>query len=299
MPPEQARGEAVDERADVYSLGALLFHLLAGQPPLRAPSLEAALAMLIEAPLPPLAKVQAGVPPDLLAIVGKAMAFAAADRYPTARELAADLRRFTTGQLVGAHSYSLRQLLGRWVRRHRTAVIVGAVATAALATVGGVSLRRIVRAEQVASAQRQVAVARGADAEDLMGYMLGDLRDKLVPVGQVGLLEDVARKAVAYFERAAASGAPIDLGKLAQAHHNLGEVLRIKGDLAAALAELNAALATSEAHVAKAPDASAARNALSAAARSPLVRITSPRLWCACASLPSSTGAPLAAARSK
>ncbi len=55
-------------------------------------------------------------PPDLVAIVRKAMAPSPGERYPSARELAADLVRFQTGQLVSAYRYSTRELLRRFVR---------------------------------------------------------------------------------------------------------------------------------------------------------------------------------------
>ena len=63
---------------------------------------------------------------DLVAIVEQAMAPAPRDRYPTRGELADELRRFLTGQLVGAHRYTAPQRLGRFVRRHRAAVTISA-----------------------------------------------------------------------------------------------------------------------------------------------------------------------------
>ncbi|HEX7700609.1 MAG TPA: serine/threonine-protein kinase, partial [Kofleriaceae bacterium] len=114
MPPEQAAGTGVDERADVYAIGAILYHVLAGNPPYTAGSNAELIAALMTEPPEPLASRVPGVPEELVAIVERAMARNVAKRYPTAAELADDLRRFQTGQLVGAHRYSLRELLRRW-----------------------------------------------------------------------------------------------------------------------------------------------------------------------------------------
>ena len=71
-----------------------------------------------------LARLQKGIPEELLAIVTQAMARDPARRYPSAKDLAEDLRRFLTGQLVGAHHYSRLDLLKRFVRRNRRALAV-------------------------------------------------------------------------------------------------------------------------------------------------------------------------------
>src|SRR6185436_16122887 len=94
MPPEQARGEVVDERADVFALGAMLYHLLAGRPPYRGHDVPSTLEAVRTGPPPPLRTLVPGVPSALVAIADKAMARAVAERYPSAQELAEDLRRF-------------------------------------------------------------------------------------------------------------------------------------------------------------------------------------------------------------
>jgi eukaryotic-like serine/threonine-protein kinase len=104
MPPEQARGEEVAERADVYALGALLYHVLAGAPPYRGADSSQVLAEVLTQPPASLEQLQPGLPEDLAAVVHKAMARDPAQRYPTAQELAEDLKRFQTGKLVQAHS---------------------------------------------------------------------------------------------------------------------------------------------------------------------------------------------------
>jgi tetratricopeptide (TPR) repeat protein/tRNA A-37 threonylcarbamoyl transferase component Bud32 len=247
MPPEQALGEAVDARADVYALGALLFHVLAGRSPVSGKSSQEVLATIVAGGAASLEDVQPDVPPDLLAIVAKAMAFAPADRYPSARELAEDLRQFQTGQLVSAHRYSLGQLARRWLRRHRGAVTVALAATAVLVAGGVVSVRGIMHAEVAAEAARDTADHNRADAEDLMSFMLGDLRDKLEPLGKLDLLDSVAKKATTYYARPATDGT--DGGERAVASVRLGEVQLAQGHTTEALADFRSALAITEALV--------------------------------------------------
>ncbi|MEJ7728953.1 MAG: serine/threonine-protein kinase [Polyangiaceae bacterium] len=127
MPPEQARGDDVDERADVYALGALLYYTLSGKAPHDGASSADILARARSSPPRPLAEVAPGVPRDLAAIVAKAMASARDDRYQTAQALAGDLKRFQTGQLVSAHQYSLAQRALRWVRKHRGVTVLSAL----------------------------------------------------------------------------------------------------------------------------------------------------------------------------
>jgi WD40 repeat protein len=157
MAPEQAHGEAVGTTADVYALGAMLYELLAGRPPVEGDSVQQLLDQVRAGPPSPLASTIAGVPADLDAIVGKAMARAPEDRYPTARELAADLKRFQTGQLVTAQRYGRWRLLRRWLVRHRAWVGTGAMAVVALAVVAASMLRDVVADRRQAQAQRAQA----------------------------------------------------------------------------------------------------------------------------------------------
>jgi WD40 repeat protein len=164
MPLEQAQGETVDERADVYALGAILYHVLAGEPPYDGSTAMDILQQLFAGPPPALQARQRGVPEDLRAIVDKAMARERVDRYPTARELSDDLRRFQTGQIVAAHHYSTVELVQRFVRRYRTALAVALVALIILAGVGSMSVRRIIEARDSAAARQREAEAAQREA---------------------------------------------------------------------------------------------------------------------------------------
>jgi beta-lactam-binding protein with PASTA domain/predicted Ser/Thr protein kinase len=102
LSPEQARGEHVDARSDVYSTGCLLYELLTGGPPFSGDSAVAvAYQHVREEPVPP-SRIEPDVPPALDAIVLKAMAKNAANRYQTAGEMRADIERALAGRPVEA-----------------------------------------------------------------------------------------------------------------------------------------------------------------------------------------------------
>ncbi|WNG24084.1 protein kinase [Cystobacter fuscus] len=185
MPPEQAAGQAVDERADVYALGAILYHLLAGTRPYEGNTSDQVLAKVVSGPPRPLSLLQEGIPRDLLAIVSKAMARRPDERYATAREMAEDLRRFQTGQIVGAYEYSPMELLRRFVRRHRAVVTVTAVALLLLVLLGEEGFRQISTERDAAQEARQKEQSRADellltkaryDAEDAPNEAIDSLR---------------------------------------------------------------------------------------------------------------------------
>ncbi len=102
LSPEQARGERVDSRSDLYSTGCLLYELLTGRPPFTGDSPVAiAYQHVRENPIPP-SRVDPDVPPWADAIVLKAMAKSPADRYQTAGDMRADLQRAASGLPVAA-----------------------------------------------------------------------------------------------------------------------------------------------------------------------------------------------------
>ena len=119
MSPEQAAGhlEEVDERSDVYSLGAVLFEILMGRPPFAGSSEEEILRRVVVEP-PPSAHAQ-GVPPELAAIAAKALSRNRALRYSNAAAMAADIADWMAGRRVAAHQYSPWHLVRRMAAKHR------------------------------------------------------------------------------------------------------------------------------------------------------------------------------------
>ena len=97
MSPEQASGEKrLDGRSDVYSLGCVLYHMLAGEPPFTGPHAQAIMARHAMDPVPPLSTVRSTIPRGIERGVIKALAKVPADRFATARQFAEELARSST-----------------------------------------------------------------------------------------------------------------------------------------------------------------------------------------------------------
>jgi serine/threonine protein kinase/WD40 repeat protein len=153
MAPEQWRGEAVDQRADVFAIGAMLWELCSLQ---RVPPADARLRDRLLR--------RARIDRDLAAIIAKALAPDPAARYRDAGELAHDLRAFKSGARITARSYSPLAVIAHWTRRHR-ALAATIAAAAALALVGGAAYVRNIAVERDrADAQREIASAERDNA---------------------------------------------------------------------------------------------------------------------------------------
>ncbi|HEX5749734.1 MAG TPA: protein kinase [Archangium sp.] len=150
MSPEQARGEvsSLDRRADVYSLGATLYSVLTGHPPIPGGNgLEVLKNVLEVEPRPPRA-VDPNIPADLEAITLKCLEKERSARYDSARALAEELDRFLSGEPVQARSNGAWYRLRKKLRKHR---LVASVATLAAVLV-------LLALGQVALARRETAV---------------------------------------------------------------------------------------------------------------------------------------------
>ncbi|MBL0214145.1 MAG: serine/threonine protein kinase [Myxococcales bacterium] len=164
MAPEQARGETVDERADVFALGATLFYVIAGQLPFAASSATEMIDHVGADRPPDWRRLPEATPADLRAIVQKALASKRDQRYADAGALAADLRRFVTGKLVGAYRYGRLEQLWRFVRRHRAAVAVATIAVIVIALGAVLSFQRIVTERDAANHSRELADLQRSEA---------------------------------------------------------------------------------------------------------------------------------------
>jgi WD40 repeat protein len=158
MAPEQAAGEPADARTDVYALGAMIYHVLTGRPPYTGASALEVVGRVLVGPPEPVEQVEPRAPEELVAIVRKAMARDPGARYPSATELAEDLRAYQQGRSVDAHRYTSWQLLLRWARRWRVAVAVAIATIVVVAIVGTIGFVGVL-------AQKRTAEHEAARAE--------------------------------------------------------------------------------------------------------------------------------------
>jgi serine/threonine-protein kinase len=155
MAPEQARGEVgkLDRRADVYSLGASLYHLLTGEPPIPGSNaLEVVSNVATVEPRAPRA-IEPDIPVDLEAIVMRCLEKDRSARYDSARALAEDLDRFLRGDPVAARRAGTWYRLERRLRKHRRLVAAGSVALVLL----GAALGWGIKTRSEAAARERLA----------------------------------------------------------------------------------------------------------------------------------------------
>ena len=186
MPPEQAAGqiEQIGPHSDIYALGAMLYHLLAGDMPHVSKgeriSPRTLLGRVQRGPPVPIRELVPEIQKELGAIVERAMAPAIADRYASMNELADDLRAYLEGRVVRAYESGVLAEVRKWVARNRGVTVTG---LAAVLLIAGLTLwfilnlqvkerraresTRLARAEsRRADVQAELATSRAVEAEE-------------------------------------------------------------------------------------------------------------------------------------
>ncbi len=210
MAPEQINANDVDERADVYALGATLYFLLARKPPHAAATGDDMIEAATKGPPTPIASMVAGVPPELSTIVDKALSYDARLRYADAGALAGDLQRFLAGQLVASHHYSRVTRLRRFVRRNRVAVAIASIALVVVGAGAWLAVSRVVAARDLAMVEldaAELAHQREADRANQLTLSEARVLVESDPTAAMALLKPLAGSVRWREARAIAAGA--------------------------------------------------------------------------------------------
>ncbi|HTL55882.1 MAG TPA: serine/threonine-protein kinase [Candidatus Limnocylindrales bacterium] len=171
MAPEQADPElaSASPASDVYSIGAILYHLLTGRPPFMAESIAQTLRLLAEGgPVSP-RLLRRGLSRDLETICLKCLETDPALRYPSAKELAEELDRFHQNKPIRARPLSLVAKLGRWCRRKpalASALGVMVISLLVLAIGSPIALFRIQHERELSETARKQEIAARLRAEE-------------------------------------------------------------------------------------------------------------------------------------
>jgi tetratricopeptide (TPR) repeat protein len=164
MSPEQARGDVVDRRTDVFALGAVLYHVLTGKPPFdgRSPA-EVMMSVLADDPAP-MRKLNPRIHADVETICLKALDKDRDRRYDSARSLADDLGRYLEGEPIGARPLSARERLWKQMKRNPVPSVIVVAAVVALllltAIVGTMRYFKVVQVDEFIE-QAQMANREG------------------------------------------------------------------------------------------------------------------------------------------
>ena len=187
--PEQVCGDPLTTATDVYALGVLLYLLLSGRHPTAGENSSPAewLASVLEAEAP---RLGLG---DLDTVLAKALRKAPAERYQTVAAFGDDLERYLRQEPVSARADSLTYRMGKFVRRHRGGVALGALVSVALLITTGAAVRQG-RAAQRERDQAVLGLKRQMAMNSIQEVLAGDSRDANgQPISSAERLQMVAR----------------------------------------------------------------------------------------------------------
>lgn len=186
MAPEQTQGNGFGPWTDIYSLGAILYELLAGRPPYLAATPWETLQLLMTDDPPALSRE---VPLDLRTICHKCLSRKPADRYSSMQFLADDLQRFLNREPILARRVNALERTISWCQRNRIVTTLGCIILLTLSTLLAVSLRSRARLqsllEDMASGQQRESAAHGQALSRLWESLISEAKAQQSS-GQIG-----------------------------------------------------------------------------------------------------------------
>ncbi|MBL0211709.1 MAG: protein kinase [Holophagaceae bacterium] len=228
MSPEQARGQPLDRRSDVYALGVTCFEFICGRAPFEGDQPLDILRKATETEPPRPRTLVPDLPLDLEIIILKALEKNPADRYDSAKAMGDDLYHYLNGEPIFARPLSRTGRMKKWVKRHRLLSSVVGTSAATLILVGGFSIAAVVRSKAQAR-----AAARFSQESERLESLLSKVY--ALPAHNVQAVEDEVRRELDRLEveingqgrdaegpgRLALGRAHLALGDLEDAHSEL------------------------------------------------------------------------------
>jgi eukaryotic-like serine/threonine-protein kinase len=250
--PEQVLGNPITTASDTYSLGVLLYLLLTGVLPYELKEFTTAEMVRVICEHPPRRPVLAAsgdkrLDADLEAIVLKALRKGPAERYLTAVQLAADVQAYLDGRTVSARRGTSRYRAGKFIKRHKVALLAAGLVLASLTVgVGGVLWQA-----KVATEERRKAEARAMDLRQLSNSLLSELDEAIKELpGSTSVQRLLVTRVLEHLDRMSkdAAGDRLIQLDLVNAYTRLGNIQgnpydQNLGDPTGALASLDKALA--------------------------------------------------------
>ena len=189
--------------SDIYSLGALLYLILTGNPPFSGKSSAEVIERLREGPPPDVKAIQPGVPRPLAKICTKAMSREPGQRYASANALAADINSWLAGERVSADDEPWRETAWRWGGRHRTFMGIAATSLFAVAIGGPMAFIR----ERGLRGQAEAASSRANELSGVAQRAL-DMTVETVLIDEqnavdavpISVRKDVAQRVIPYYD---------------------------------------------------------------------------------------------------
>ena len=265
--PEQLRGEPATTLSDVYSLGAVLYQLIAGEKPFG----EDVVSRLRDEESGGITLPRV-LPGDLDVIVRKALAPAPAERYSTVEQLAEDVRRFRAGEAVQAHAPSFRYQAGKFARRNKLALGAGLL----LLVTGLSGMVGVLWQYRTAVTERRKAETRAEDLRKLSDSLLSKIDEAIQKLpGSTAAQQLLVSTVLEHLDRTTKDSAqdPQLLLDAANAYIRLGNVQgnvfsEHTGDTQGALASLEKALSITGALMQQQPKNAAVKRAFAWALQS-------------------------------
>lgn len=168
MSPEQARGQIseLDERSDIWSLGAVLYEILTGYRPFHGMKLAAIIQATRQGAVRPVREICPEAPSELAAVAEKALSFQKEDRYQNAKELAEEIEAFRSGLRVAAYEYTSWELLRRFILKNKLISSMIALFLVFLMVGSGMILKAYQEAETARRQEQEERIRAQDNARD-------------------------------------------------------------------------------------------------------------------------------------